>query len=154
MAIGDNVRIDDFCVLSGAITLGSHIHIAAYCALFGTAGITMADFAGLSSRVSIYSMSEDYSGQSLTNPTIPEKFRRLDSAPVSIGRHAIVGSGSIILPGAAIGDGVAIGALSLVRGQLEPWSVYTGVPARRAKERSQGLLDHEVEFLSWYHARQ
>jgi len=33
--IGDNVRIDDFCILSGHIILGSNIHISAYVALFG-----------------------------------------------------------------------------------------------------------------------
>lgn len=30
ISIGDNVRIDDFCILSGHIELGSYIHIAAY----------------------------------------------------------------------------------------------------------------------------
>ena len=50
--IGNNVRIDDFCILSGKIKLGSYIHIAAYSALFGgEEGITMEDFTGLSSKV-------------------------------------------------------------------------------------------------------
>lgn len=35
ISIGDNVRIDDFCILSGNITLGNYIHIAAYTALYG-----------------------------------------------------------------------------------------------------------------------
>src|ERR1019366_2133792 len=62
MRIGNNVRIDDFCILSGSITLGSHIHIAAYCGLYGEAGIAMDDLSTLSSRVSVYSVSDDYSG--------------------------------------------------------------------------------------------
>jgi len=32
--IGNNVRIDDFCILSGHIVMGNYIHIAAYCGLF------------------------------------------------------------------------------------------------------------------------
>jgi galactoside O-acetyltransferase len=148
--IGSNVRIDDFCILSGPITLGSHVHIAAYCGLFGGAGITMCDFSGLSSRVSIYSTSEDYSGDSLTNPTIPIDFRKLHSGSVEIGRHAIIGCGAVVLPGAVIGEGVAIGALSLVRGGLEAWGIYAGVPASRMRERSRGLLQQEEIFLINY----
>ena len=41
MQIGDNVRIDDFCILSGEITLGSNIHIGAYSALYGSMGIEL-----------------------------------------------------------------------------------------------------------------
>lgn len=150
MRIGSNVRIDDFCILSGSITLGSHIHIAAYCGLFGGAGITMDDFSSLSSRVSVYSVSEDYSGESLTNSTIPIDFRKVDSAPIRIGRHVIIGSGAVVLPGAEIGEGVAIGALSFVRENLQAWNIYAGVPIRRARERSRALLQQEEAFLTRY----
>ena len=52
--IGNNVRIDDFCILSGKITLGNYIHIAAYVALFaGNAGIDIYDFSGISSKSTV-----------------------------------------------------------------------------------------------------
>jgi len=55
--IGNNVRIDDFCILSGKIKLGSYIHIAAYSALFGgEESITMEDFTGLSSVYTQFQM--------------------------------------------------------------------------------------------------
>ena len=55
MIIGDHVRIDDFCILSGHIEVGSYVHIAAYSALYGgEKGIFVSDFANISSRVSIY----------------------------------------------------------------------------------------------------
>ena len=73
MIIGSHVRIDDFCILSGQIELGDYIHIAAYSALYGgEKGIFIGDFANLSSRVSVYSVSDDYSGETMTNPMIPE----------------------------------------------------------------------------------
>ena len=57
ISIGNNVRIDDFCILSGQIKLGNYIHIAAYSALYGGEdGIVIKDFANISSRVSIYSI--------------------------------------------------------------------------------------------------
>jgi galactoside O-acetyltransferase len=49
-----------------------------------------------------------------------------------------------------IGEGVAIGALSLVRGGLEAWGIYAGVPASRMRERSRGLLQQEEIFLINY----
>ena len=58
ISIGNNVRIDDFCVLSafdGYINLHNHIHIAVFCNLTGKGGIEMLEYSGLSSRVSLYS---------------------------------------------------------------------------------------------------
>ena len=45
ISIGNNVRIDDFCILSGNITLGNYCRIAAYCALYGSHGIIMEDYS-------------------------------------------------------------------------------------------------------------
>ena len=64
----------------------------------------------------------------------------MKAAPVSLGRHVIVGSGSVILPGVVVGEGSSVGALSLVTKSLEPWGVFFGAPVRRLKSRSQRLL--------------
>ena len=145
MEIGDNVRIDDFAVLSGAMRLGNRIHIAVACCLFGgsDAPITMDDFSGLSSRVSVYAKSDDYSGESLTNPMVPAEFKAVEAVPVVIGRHAIVGAGSVLLPGTHLAEGTAIGALSLVKGHTEPFTIYAGNPLRKLKPRSRHLLQLE-----------
>ena len=69
--IGDNVRIDDFSILSGKLTLGNYIHIAAYTALYGgNVGITIDDFSTISSRGVVYAISDDYSGNTMTNPMV------------------------------------------------------------------------------------
>ena len=62
ICIGDNVRIDDFCILSGDITLGSNIHISAYVALYGTNGIILKDYSGISPKSVVYSAMDDFSG--------------------------------------------------------------------------------------------
>ena len=74
----------------------------------------MADFSGLSSRITIYSSNDDYSGNNMTNPSIPTEFTNVTHADVIIKKHAIIGSGSVILPGVTIEEGAAVGALSLV----------------------------------------
>lgn len=147
--IGSNVRIDDFCILSGRIVLGSYIHIAAYCALYGgTDGIILEDFVGLSSRGTIYAASDDYSGNALTNPTIPDKYRNIDSRRVIIKKHALIGTDGTILPGVIIGEGSSFGAKSLITRDSEPWSVNFGIPSRKIKDRSRKLLELEEEFTN------
>ncbi len=124
--VGSHVRIDDFVTISGKVVLGNYIHIAQFCGLYGgTEGICMEDFSGLSSKCTIYATSNDYSGASLTNPTVPAKYKTADkNAAVRLGRHAIIGCMSVILPGVTIGEGCAVGAMSLCLKYLDPWGVY------------------------------
>ncbi|WP_329415645.1 acyltransferase [Acinetobacter indicus] len=149
--IGNNVRIDDFCVLSagiGGIEIGSHIHIAVYSSLIGAGKIVLKDFCNISSKVAIYSSNDDYSGQFMTNPTVPSQYTNVTSSDVVIGKHVIVGSGSVILPGVTLERGVAIGALSLVNKNCTEFSVYMGTPAKKIKERKRDLLELEKQFLN------
>jgi galactoside O-acetyltransferase len=148
--LGSHVRIDDYCIISageGGIFIGNYIHIACYSSLIGGGRITLSDFANLSSRVSIYSSNDDYSGATMTNPMVPDHFKNVQHAPVHIGRHVIVGSGSVILPGTKLGDGSAVGALSLVNADCEEFGIYAGTPAKRISNRSKNLLELEREFL-------
>jgi dTDP-4-amino-4,6-dideoxy-D-glucose acyltransferase len=149
ITLGNHVRIDDFTVLSageGGIVLGDYIHVAVYSSMIGQGRITLDDFVNVSSRVAIYSSNDDYSGEAMTNPMIPAQYRNVRSAPILVGRHAIIGSGSVVLPGVDIGEGVAVGALSLVNRDCLPFGVYVGVPAQRVKERKRDLLHLETAF--------
>ncbi|MDU4802760.1 MAG: acyltransferase [Clostridium butyricum] len=148
ISIGNNVRIDDFCILSGKIIIGNYIHIAAYSALFaGDAGIVMEDFSGLSSKCIVYAASDDYSGEFLTNPMIDNQYRNVISKKVTIEKHSIIGSNSTVLPGVTIKEGTSIGACSLITKDCDEWGVYVGVPAKRIKERSKKILNLEKEFI-------
>lgn len=147
ISIGNNVRIDDFCILSGDITLGDYIHIAAYCALFGSSGIELKDFSALSSRVTIYSSSDDYTGICLTNPTVPLKYKKLIEGKVTLEKHVIVGASSVILPNVTLNEGSSIGAMTLVTKNTREWTINVGIPAKEIKERKRDLLKLEQEFL-------
>lgn len=146
IAIGDHSRIDDFCVLSageGGIDIGRHVHIAVFSSLIGKGRITLRDYANVSSRVAIYSSNDDYSGEHMSNPTVPSAFTGVTSAPVLVGRHVIVGAGTVILPNCHLEDGSGVGALSLVKGNCEAFSLYAGNPAKLIGQRSTKLLELE-----------
>jgi acetyltransferase-like isoleucine patch superfamily enzyme len=150
IVLGENIRIDDYVVVvchMGSLELGNYIHIAAGCYLGCTGGIRLADFTGLSHGSRVYSSTDDYTGRSLTNPTVPHKYLKLTIAPVRLEKHVIVGSGSVILPGVTIGEGSSVGALSLVTKSLDSWGVYFGSPAKLLKTRKRDLLELESRLI-------
>jgi len=148
ISIANNVRVDDFVILSGKIEIGNYTHIAAFSALFaGNAGIILKDFSGLSSRVSIYAISDDYSGEALTNPMVSDEYKKIEGGQVVLDKHVIVGASSVILPNVVIGEGSAVGSLSLVNKSLDSWGIYIGTPVKKIKTRSKNLLNLEKEFV-------
>lgn len=140
ISIGDNVRIDDFCILSGKLTLGSNIHISAYVALYGAKGIVMEDYSGISPMSVVYSAMDDFSGDYLIGPIHPENTTNVTGGVVRISRFVQIGTNSVVFPNIKIGEGAIVGACSLVNKNLEEWSVYFGVPAKKQGERNQSLL--------------
>ena len=148
--LGDNVRIDAYATIiaTGPVEIGSYVHIASYVLLSGGEGIRLGDFSGLSHGVKIYTRSDDYSGHALTNPCVPVEYTNPTGGRVDIGRHVIIGAGSVVLPNVTIGDGSSVGALSLVTRSLSEWGIYFGTPARKIGERSHDLLELESKLLA------
>ncbi len=148
MIIGNNCKIDDFCILSGKIELGNNIHISVYCHVAGgDEGIYMEDFSGLSHYVNIFTRSDDYSGRFLTNPTVPDEYKNIKKGSVTIKKHGIIGCNSVIFPGVIIEEGVAVGAMSLVNKPTIPWKTYIGIPAKSVGDRSKALLELEKKYI-------
>ena len=147
--IGSHVRIDDFCVLSGVIRVGNYVHIAAACLLFGgNDGIVMEDFTAISSRSALYAESDDYSGCALSNPKVPQEYRKIHGGGIVMKKHSIIGTGCTVLPGVVLGEGSSIGAMSLINKSLDAWGIYVGIPCYYIKDRNKDLLKMELDILS------
>jgi dTDP-4-amino-4,6-dideoxy-D-glucose acyltransferase len=100
----------------------------------------LSNFCNISSRVASYSSSDDYSGATMTNPTDPSEFTGVTHADVFLGKHVIVGSGTVILLGVTLEDGVALSAQSLVTKSCKAFGIYAGTPARHISERKSDIL--------------
>lgn len=149
ITLGSNVRVDDFCILSAGdagIEIGNFVHIGAYSSLLGAEKITLEDFVGISLKVSIFSSSDDFMGYGMTNPTVPDKYKKVKSLPVLLKKHSLVGAHSVLLPGALLGEGVAIGTMSVVSSKLDDWYLHTGHPLKKVVRRSKKLLEKECEL--------
>lgn len=149
MEIGDHVRIDDFTVIiaTGSLIIGNYVSIPNFCFLGAKNGIRLGNFVTFAPGVKIFSASDDYEGYRMTGVSVPAEMTGGNHAPVEIGDHVIIGSGSIVLPGCNLAAGCAVGALSLVKADLAEWGVYAGVPAVRIKDRKQNLMQY-AELLT------
>ncbi|RDU64786.1 acyltransferase [Helicobacter sp. MIT 14-3879] len=150
ISLGSNIKIDDFAVLANHITLGNYIHISigSYLLSSSNAEIIMKDFSGLAPRAHLFTSSDDYSGKFMTNPTLPDEYCGRYEKSLTLGEHSIVGTCSIIFPGANLAIGTAVGAMSLIRKPTKEWSIYFGNPARRISQRSKNILNLQDKFLN------
>mgnify|MGYP001233259278 CR=1 FL=1 len=143
ISIGDNVRIDDFCVLSafdGYINIHNHIHIAVFCDLKGRGGIEMFDYSGLSSRVSLYSASDDYSGNHLIGPIMDDDCLNIVEGPIVLEKYVTIGTNSAVLPNVTLREGSVLGSFSLLTKDTKEWTINAGITAKKTKTRKSGLL--------------
>ena len=142
ISIGNNVRIDDFCILSGKIEIGSNIHISAYVALYGSGGIILEDYTGISPRSTVYSAMDDFSGDYLIGPIHSMQCTNVQKGAVIIKKYSQVGTHSVIFPNVTIGEGCVVGAMTLVNISLKEWGIYIGQPAKLIKKRKMELLKY------------
>jgi acetyltransferase-like isoleucine patch superfamily enzyme len=146
--IGDNSRIDDFCVISGKIKIGRNVHITPTCLVAGgIKGIIFEDFTTLAYGVKVFTQSDDYSGETMMNSTIPKEYKNEYMKEIIIKKQSIVGAGSIIMPGVVLEEGTTVGAMSLVLKSTQSWGIYVGIPAKRLKNRKKDLLELEKQYL-------
>jgi len=146
--IGNNSRIDDFCVISGKITIGKNVHITPMCLIAGgEKGIIFEDFTTVAYGVKIFTQSDDYSGETMTNSTIPKKYKNEYKKKVVLKKYSIVGAGSIIFPGVTVSKGTSVGAMSLLLKSTKAWSIYVGVPAKKIKKRKKNLLKLKKQYF-------
>lgn len=111
------------------ITIGRRTVVNQQCCLDGRGGLTIGDNVDISPGVWILT-----DGHDMNDPLFGEVL-----APVAIGNHVWIGSRALILPGATIGEGAVVAAGAVVTGNVEPYTVVGGVPARPIGTRSRSL---------------
>lgn len=143
ISLGNHVRVDDFCILSGNITIGNYVHISAYTALYGKGEIVIGNYCGCSPRCTLLSATDDFSGEYMISPLVPAEFTNVQIGKIVLCNYAQLGANTVVLPNTTIGEGAVTGSLTFVNRSLEPWSINIGIPCRKLKERKK-----EVKKLS------
>jgi galactoside O-acetyltransferase len=149
VTLGSDIIIDDF-VFIGAhrrLIVGNRVHVASHSSITGGGCVVVCDFCGISSGARVISGTDDFTGGTLTGPTIPPEFRSPHRGTVVLEPHVIIGSNAVVLPDVTIGEGSTVGAGSVVTRSLEPWGIYVGAPARRISTRPREVVLANRELL-------
>ncbi len=129
--LGDRVRVDDFCVLKGRLEVGDRVHIGAFCSLSGVGGvIALGDCCALGTHVSIFTASDDFRADALNGNLVPQELVKTVRDDVRVGRAAMVGPHSVVLPGVTVGDAAAVGAQCVLSQSVEPGTLLISGAAR------------------------
>lgn len=145
---GKKIIIDDFVLIYAKekIKIGNYVHIASFSSISGGGELIMEDFSGLASGCRIVTGSDDFKDWGFGNPTISDQFRNSKTGKIKIGKFAIIGTNSVILPDVNIGEGVAVAANSLITKDLEPWGIYVGNKKVGTRNKEEVLKNYE-KFL-------
>jgi acetyltransferase-like isoleucine patch superfamily enzyme len=142
VVIENNTRIDCMSVIScsGDVLIGPYSHFSIGTKIMGAGNFKSAAYVGVSSNVTFMTSSEDYSGEALATCMVPQEFRKNEIGNIILEEHVVCGPNSIILPNVTLGQGAAIGALSLVSHSIPSFTIVSGNPPRKIGLRKRDLL--------------
>lgn len=110
------------------VSLGSNVFIGFNCTFLDTCRITIGDRTLVGPNVSFYSATHPL------DPKIRQGTRGPEfGKPITIGKDCWIGGQAIFVPGVTIGDGVTVGAGSVVTKNVPAHTVVAGNPARLIK---------------------
>lgn len=156
MILKSDIIISEYSYINGGLGLGigSHIHIASHSSISGGGYCILEDFSGLSAGVRIITGSADIFGKGLTSPTLPKEFQAVKRSFVHLEKHALLFTNVVVHPGVTIGEGAVVASGSIVTKDIEPWSIYMGIPAKKVGRRNKKkLLENEKKLISKYHVK-
>jgi acetyltransferase-like isoleucine patch superfamily enzyme len=143
--IGSGTMIGPYCALSAGmvpgqqcatdpvITIGDRCLIGRGSSIVGHWEIVIGDDVWTGPHVYITDQNHGYE-----DVTLPISRQVMPEAGVRIGSGSWLGTGTVVLPGADIGEHVVIGAGSVVTGTIPSFSVAAGVPARVLRRYDPG----------------
>jgi acetyltransferase-like isoleucine patch superfamily enzyme len=141
VALGDNVKIGAYSVIVGApasnlgegISMGANSAIDAYSFLGSSGFISIGENVIMGQHVGFHPENHNFD-----RTDVPIREQGTTRQGITIEDDVWVGSNAIFLDGAHVGKGCVIGAGSVVRGAIPPYSIAVGVPARVVRSRIPG----------------
>jgi GT2 family glycosyltransferase/acetyltransferase-like isoleucine patch superfamily enzyme len=162
--IGDNVVIDDFCVLDAkgmenkGILIGNGVFVGRNTILNCKNGdIILEDHVNISFNCMIFSASEVRVGASFLiaaycylvggthrfdDPVIPVLYQPRESKGIILKPGGWLGAHVTVFDGVKIGENAVVGANSAVNNDVPDYAVAAGVPVRIIKDRSSLVTEH------------
>jgi len=136
--VGDNVMIGPYSVirsgmlsnLGDGVQIGRNSSLDAYSYIGASGHVAIGENVIMGQHISFHAENHNY--DRLDIPIRDQGTRRKG---IQIENDCWVGSNSTFLDGAHVGHGCVIAAGSLVRGEIPPYSIVVGAPARVLRSR-------------------
>lgn len=132
--LGANVYVGHYAILKGyyknTMRIGDETWIGQQAFLHSAGGIDIGARVGIGPGVRIITSFHAEAGREVPILSSP-----VELAPVVIEDDCDLGVSAVVLPGVRIGRGAQIGAGAVVTGDIPPFTVAIGVPAKVTRER-------------------
>jgi virginiamycin A acetyltransferase len=142
---GSAVRIGDFTSLNGpnmdiyakinTVTIGNFCSIAR--------NVSIQEFNHRMDSLTGYFIFQNIFGESVSKDVVSK-------GSIEIGHDVWIGAHSVILSGAKIGNGAIIAANSVVTGEIPPFAIAGGSPAKVIKYRFEREIINQIQELQWW----
>jgi acetyltransferase-like isoleucine patch superfamily enzyme len=141
VVLGDNVKIGAYSVIVGApasnlgegISMGANSAVDAYSFLGSSGFISIGENVIMGQHIGFHPENHNFD-----RTDVPIREQGTTRQGITIEDDVWVGSNAIFLDGAHVGKGCVIGAGSVVRGNIPPYSIAVGVPAKVVRSRIPG----------------
>ena len=137
ISLGSHVVVDDFVFLQGGqgLEIGDYVHVASFASILGGGEGRIGSFTGIAPGARVFTGTDVADGSGLIGPSVPAELRAIERTRTELGEHVFICANAVVLPGVTIGIGAVVGAGGVVTGDLEPWTINVGAPARAVKKR-------------------
>jgi virginiamycin A acetyltransferase len=138
IVVGPRTVIDSFVKIkpvggAGDVIIGAGCYLNSGVVIYSGNGIQMGDGVLIAANCTLAPVNHEFFDRSRA---IREQGFGESKGGIRVGADVWLGAGCVILDGADIGEGCVVGALSLVRGSLPPYSVCAGRPAAPIGQRT------------------
>lgn len=138
IAVGANSVIDSFVKIkpaggNGDVVIGERVTINSGCVIYTGNGLTIGNDVAIAANCVFAPVNHAFADK---NKLIREQRFLPSKGGIVIEDDVWIGAGCVILDGAVLHRGCVIGAMSLVRGEVEAYGVYGGNPLRKLGERT------------------
>lgn len=149
LVLKNHIIISAFAYVAAGLGtwIGNHIHIAAHSSISGGGYCVMEDFSGIAAGARLITGSANVGGFNMTSPTLPPEFQDVERSFIHMGKHSAVFTNAVVFAGVTIGEGAIVSVGSVVKNDLEPWTIYAGNPARKIAKRPRRNILKQEELL-------
>lgn len=132
IVIGANTVIDSFVKIkpaggSGNLVIGFSCTVNSGCVLYTGNGINIGNNVAIAANCTFAPVNHEYEKKDVL---ISQQGFRKSKGGIVIEDDVWIGANCVILDGAILGQGCVIGAGSVVRGEVKPYTVNVGVPLK------------------------